>query len=229
MENTSVLLDDFARIQDTVTDRLEATSPTIDLDKELINQLLALYDDDTSEDKIKDIRKFSLKEILSYLQASHNYYLTKKLPEIEQSIQQIFTKYAQSNQLLVTLVYFFNHYKEHLIEHIKLEEKVFFPYIRKLIRAKEKETSTEELDNLLSNNEVKMFNEQHDPVEDELKQVSQIVREYTQDQELPLPFRVFLNQVEIFELDLRKHALIEDYVLIPMVKELEKDLKSRMN
>lgn len=223
MENPSTFLEEFSNIQASVTGRLEAASPTIDLDSGLINQILALYDEE-SEQKIAAMRSFSVKEILNYLQASHNFYLTKKLPEIEQSIHQIFSKYAQSNQLLVALVYFFNNYKDHLIEHIKMEEKVFFPYVKKLLKAKDGKYSADEINDILSADEVNVFKEAHDPVEDELKKISEIVREFTQDKELPLPFRVFLNQVEIFEIDLRKHAIIEDYVLLPMVKELEKEL-----
>jgi len=39
-----------------------------------------------------------------------------------------------------------------------------------------------------------------------------------------LPYKIFLNQVELFELELRKHAIIEDHVLVPMALELEQQL-----
>jgi regulator of cell morphogenesis and NO signaling len=70
------------------------------------------------------------------------------------------------------------------------------------------------------------FNDNHDPIEDDLKTVSTIIHSYSIDQETPLPYNVFLNQVEIFELELRKHAIIEDHILVPMAKELENRLRT---
>lgn len=34
-----------------------------------------------------------------------------------------------------------------------------------------------------------------------------------------------MNQVDLFEIELRKHAIIEDHVLVPMVVALENKLK----
>ncbi len=58
--------------------------------------------------------------------------------------------------------------------------------------------------------------------EDELKEVNEIINKYSKNENPPLPYRIFLNQVQIFELELRKHAIIEDHVLLPLVLELEK-------
>nr|MCU0468987.1 hemerythrin [Arcicella sp.] len=59
----------------------------------------------------------------------------------------------------------------------------------------------------------------------ELKQVSQIIKKYSDNETVPLPFKIFMNQVDLFEIELRKHAIIEDHVLVPMVIELEQKLK----
>jgi regulator of cell morphogenesis and NO signaling len=137
----------------------------------------------------------------------------------------IFSKYGQSHQLLASLAIFFNNYKNKLIEHIRMEEKELFPYIRKIIVAsKIKSVCAEslEIDNDFS---IEKFISSHSPIEDELKEVSQIIKQYSNDKSIPLPYKVFLNQVELFELELRKHAIIEDHVLVPMVIELEKKIK----
>ncbi|AEI50979.1 hypothetical protein [Runella slithyformis] len=47
---------------------------------------------------------------------------------------QIFTKNSKSHQLPAGLAYFFYDDKSRLIEHIRLEEKKLFPYIRALIK-----------------------------------------------------------------------------------------------
>ncbi len=200
----------------------EISEKTIDMNPELIELILDL--DSNEEDfPFEKIKKFSIEEILAYLQATHRFYLTKKLPEIEQSMVHIFSKYGQSHQLLASLAYFFNGYKNKLVEHIKMEEREFFPYIKQLIEVSK---APLEIRKSLKNNHlsIKEFIESHASIEDELQEVSQLIKRYSGSEPLPLPFKIFLNQVEIFELELRKHAIIEDHVLVPMAQELEKRL-----
>ncbi len=219
------------QIYQLVTERLATYSADLEnlkygeMNNELLNLILDLYSDD-QDFPYGNLRKFSITEILAYLQASHKYYLTKKLPEIEQSLLHIFSKYGQTHQLLAALALFFNNYKAKLIEHIKSEEKDFFPYIKKLLKAEKGELHDAGLKELLANTSIEDFNDTHDPIEDGLKEVSTIIQEYSESKEVPLPYRIFLNQVELFELELRKHAIIEDHVLVPMVTELEQRLKS---
>jgi regulator of cell morphogenesis and NO signaling len=220
---------DSSKMLQLITERLDTTPnnkvfKNLEMNHELIELILDLYNDDEGF-AYEKMQKFSVEDILSYLQLTHKYYLNKKLPEIEQSLLHIFSKYGQSHQLLASLAIFFNNYKNKLIEHIRMEEKELFPYIRKIIVAsKIKSVCAEslEIDNDFS---IEKFISSHSPIEDELKEVSQIIKQYSNDKSIPLPYKVFLNQVELFELELRKHAIIEDHVLVPMVIELEKKIK----
>jgi regulator of cell morphogenesis and NO signaling len=207
---------------DTTAQDLQGVNKSIDMNPELIEVILDLYNND-EDFPFEKMQKFSVEDILNYLKATHRYYLTKKLPEIEQSLVHIFSKYGQSHQLLASLAYFFNDYKTHLIEHIRLEEKELFPYIQKLI-ALSKETPEGRTSSKDLNFNIHQFIDSHSPIEDELQEVSQLIKRYSGNESVPLPYKIFLNQVEIFELELRKHAIIEDHVLVPMALELEKQL-----
>lgn len=212
-----------------LNDRLESSNLDSmmnygEMGSDLLEYALELYNED-KEALYQKIRKFSISEVVSVLQANHRFYLTKKLPEIEQSLLHIFSKYGQTHQLLTALAIFFNAYKEKLIEHIKMEEKEFFPYIKKLVSFSKGEFSEAERKTFLSNNSIDKFDEEHGPIEDELKEVSKIIQQYSNSQNTPLPYRIFLNQVELFELELRKHAIVEDHILVPLVRELEENLR----
>jgi regulator of cell morphogenesis and NO signaling len=93
------------------------------------------------------------------------------------------------------------------------------------VKATEGNLSPEEVTKLLASASIAQFTDHHDSIEDELKEVSTIVKRYSEYENMPLPYRIFLNQVELFELELRKHGIIEDHVLVPMAEELEKKLR----
>lgn len=217
--------------KETVQERLEAPywvqDPSNLPDPDLIRVLTAVYDEELGSE---ELRRFSLPQLVMYLQSTHRYYLQKKLPEIEQSLWHIFYKcqQAEAHQVLSSLVLFFNRYKEELIAHIQLEEKGFFPYIWRLNQAHSEGWGGDQLHQVLSESPLQKFNDEHHSIEDELSTVKSILFDYAQGDDLPLSFRVFLNQVEFFELELRKHALIEDHVLVPLVKEIEKEVSERL-
>ncbi len=186
------------------------------LNTSLIQVLLKAYDE-TLEFPYAELARFSIHEILNYLKLTHRYYLTKKLPEIEQTILHLNDHYQTSHQLLVALCFFFIDYKKKLEEHIRYEEKHLFPYIEDLIRGK----LATDRKRLFS---AKVFTENHTDIESDLNKVRQTILEFTGSQKTPLPYNVFLSQLHYFEIDLCKHAKIEDEVLIPMVIKLEGQL-----
>lgn len=225
------------KMYELVTERLDETSVAkrpafegIELNHELVELILDLYDTDSDTDFFhQKLRRFSLEEIVAYIHASHRYYLTKKIPELEQSLLHIFSKFGQTHQLLASLALFFNQYKNKLVKHFKLEESLVLPYIKKLILAEKGGLSKEEVRAILGENSIASFSEHHDEVEDELKEVSVIIHSFVEGNEAPpLPYRIFLNQVELFEMELRKHAIIEDHVLVPLAEELEKKLREAL-
>lgn len=228
-----------SKMYEMVTERLQTTedkasetlrrSGNIELNHALIEQILDLYNSDEENDFFSQkLRRFSLEEIVHYIEASHRYYLSKKVPELEQSLLHIFSKYGQTHQLLASLAMFFNNYKNKLVHHFKMEELHVLPYVKRLIQASDGLLSEDEKRDLLTQYSIDSFSEHHDEVEAELKEVSLIIKQYSGTEPTPLPYRVFLNQVALFELDLQKHAIIEDHVLVPMVAELERKLREEI-
>lgn len=180
---------------------------------EHLRELSLAIDSMTDEERAIEFERFSLSELVDYLQANHDYYLNKKLPEIEQSISHVFGGSEEMPQLLKRLALFFDYYKNELIKHIKMEEEVFFPMVKQL----EKGLKLEESEKWTAFME---FLGNHDSVEDELQKVNLLIKETLKNISVPFAYRVFMNQIDLFEQDLRKHAIIEDEVLLPRVEKL---------
>lgn len=181
-----------------------------------LTELASQLNVNNPEVALKQFENFATSDIIDYLEFNHHYYLTKKLPEIQQSIMHVFGS-EEVSSLLQTLALFFGKYQKDLIVHIKMEENVFFPMVKNLVSNSKKSLSgTEQWVSFLE------FMGNHDPIEEELQKVNLIIKEATKGMDLPFAYNVFMNQIELFEFDLRRHAIIEDEVLLPRVEAMMK-------
>lgn len=179
---------------------------------------------DLAKEGVKDFPKellhdVAVHDLLQSLKKSHSNYLNSKLPEIEQSIHNLYSKQSDSDQVLLMLCGFFISYQKKLVAHIQYEEVFLFPYIESLL---EFQRSAKPIDReRFGNFTLKQFFENHSNLEEDLKVVRSKISENMEGLDTPLAFRIFLTQLEHFERDMAVHAVLEDDVLLPRLVELE--------
>lgn len=168
----------------------------------------------------KELTAFSIPSILDYLRKTHRHYLDKLIPQMEQSITQLIKKFGLSHPDLVLLTYIFIKYKNELKGHIQNEETKLFPYIENLLKVKQH--GVQYLDKAFKGYSIKQFISEHDENELSVPEIREIIQDNSPLTFLPMPYRIFLIQLELFEQDLLIHAKVEDDVLIPKALLLEK-------
>ncbi len=165
----------------------------------------------------KQLLSFDITIVLDYLQRTHRYYIGRRLPEIEQMVQNIVSN--DENEFASFLLPFFRTLKTNLTEHIKEEEKQLFPYIIAL---------NQRLDSLTTkfkNTFIASFADSHNHlIEDQLVLARSVLIENEKKTLDTMPLRVLIYQLDLLEKDLRLHAKIEDHVLMPKARLLEKEL-----
>lgn len=171
----------------------------------------------------KQLQSFSTTIILDYLQRTHRYYLDRRLPEIEQMIEHVTDQVDDKTSSFLQRFYFI--LRRDLSAHIRLEEKLLFPYIKELSTSFRNQTVTAEFDADSQNFSVEKFVSTHDEhVEDYILNARKKLIEDHQNVDDLLPLRVLLYQFELFEKDLRVHGKVEDLVLVPKALEMERTL-----
>jgi regulator of cell morphogenesis and NO signaling len=193
---------------------------------EFIATLLRVF-----EEKIFNAREFDsfpIGMIVDYIQRTHIYYLEKKLPEIEQSILLMSAHYESGHPILIALRNFFHWYVQDLSEHIQAEETRLLPYIQLLREAEESPADFSRILIARRDYSIDCFLSEHHDTEDELKDIRQTIRLYEPPQDNESLYRILLTQLQIFEQDLCVHAHIEEEVLIPKARRLEKDLNNQL-
>ncbi|TAH27759.1 MAG: hypothetical protein EAZ07_00770 [Cytophagales bacterium] len=181
---------------------------------------------DENENFPKDLLStFPLEAILSYLRSTHCYYLEKKLPEIEQTFFNLIADYKKTHPELVRISSLFIDYKQELTHHIQEEENILFPYIDYLIKAKNNRAYRLKYSNFFKDYYLEKLEESHEDVESSLTNIHQLIHSYAPKTSSVMPFRVFLLQMDFFEKDLNRHAMMEDLVMMPLAKALESKIK----
>jgi len=147
--------------------------------------------------------------LVPYLEKSHKYYVDKRLPHIERHLDAIAQNlHGRIGQVFIS---FFKEYKHEVEVHFAHEERDVFPHIIALMQGTNDKTYS--IDEFLGT---------HSDIEGKLDDLLNIVFKY-------LPPRVDDDDVldvvyDILQLseDLKKHTFIEEKIMVPLVRHLEK-------
>lgn len=212
-----------AKLGASLTDRLLEerlnNMPVFDASEDALNRLIDLAREGVTEFPKELIRQVVIPDMLQALKKSHGNYLNIKLPEIEQSIYNLYSKQADSDNVLLMLCGFFISYQKKLVAHIQYEEVFLFPYIESLLELQKSGVPIDR--ERFGNFTLKQFFENHSNLEEDLNEVRNKITENIAGLKTPLAFRIFMTQLEHFEKDLAIHAVLEDDVLLPRLVELE--------
>jgi len=150
-----------------------------------------------------------LEPFLRYLRSSHGYFLERRLPNIRRKLELVFAGSDKGLQHVV--LDFFDNYTREVEEHMQYEDQTVFPYVYCLMEESCKE-----------NYSINIFEERHNDIEGKMNDLKQILMKYvpgTTDQMLMVNI---LMELYMSEEELEAHTFIEDSLVIPRVKEIEK-------
>ena len=179
------------------------------VNSELFLMICEIYSDGNYKPGQIELQHIDMGDLLSYLKASHQYYLDERFPHIEEHLQHIIEACGQKYGPMLS--HFYDEYKQEVMRHIKYyEEEVVFPYVEALLNGKR--TDSYKIDE---------FEHNHTNIQDTLDDMMNILLKYLPGDILPKE-RIEISY-DIMELsdDLNRHSIIEERILIPNVESLE--------
>ncbi|MDR1981984.1 MAG: hemerythrin domain-containing protein [Tannerellaceae bacterium] len=151
---------------------------------------------------------FSMEALITYLHNAHDYFLKFRLPGLRSKLTEAIEDCPADVAFVITK--FFDEYVDEVNKHMMYEEKTVFPYVRGLLKGKDG-----------SKYNISIFRKRHDQIEMKIIELKNLLLKY-----YPGKGNNLLNSVlfDIFatEQDLSTHNLVEDYLFIPAILELEK-------
>lgn len=160
--------------------------------------------------QIDTLSENDIQSITNYLRASHRYYTTTCFPGIHDCVHNLVKEIDDVSRRLIDK--FYDDYDNEVNNHFRYEEEVVFPYIEGLIAG-----------GMCDRNKysISLFGHNHSNINEKLNDLKNIIIKYL-GEEFSSPVRFeLLNNIYNVEKDLRKHSLIEDRLLVPLVEKLE--------
>lgn len=176
---------------------------------ELFIMLCNVYTFDYYLPSEAEIRNIDSEALMKYLKASHDYYLTQRLTHIGQHLEKIA---EQAGQIKPILIKFFADYKNEVKRHFSAEEKTIFPYIQSITKHNSNAPSC------LNNVE-----KSHVNINNKLSELTNILIKYLSPDILPNERISVWFDIAQLSKDLAKHSIIEEKILIPYLRILEKE------
>lgn len=173
----------------------------------VVNYLINGYTPKAADDRI------SVGTLLTYIRASHRYFLDFQLPSIRRKLESTLNVNDELSSLILNL---YDEYAHDIIVHMKYEEKTLFPYVESLLAGEQK-----------PNYNVEIFSKHHNDTTGKFQELKNIIIKYlpndglTNNQLTATLYDIYNNEEW-----LTNHSQVEDILFVPAIRILEKKVKA---
>ena len=152
--------------------------------------------------------------ILNYLKKTHQYFLDYRLPNIGNQIGSALTDQITREPILT----YFEEYKKEVRQHMNYENEVFFPYVETLMQHHNAPDFS-----------VSDYEAKHDNIEEKLDDLINLLLKYLPTQGDSYQLRDVLEMLQQCNNELNLHRFLEDEVLVPKIRKMEKTPEKTSN
>lgn len=156
-----------------------------------------------------DYSRISIPTLMHYLHASHEYYLDFQLPFIRKELTEALDENDNLARLILKL---YDEYASEINKHMKYEEKFLFPYVESLMKGEP-----------TKNYDIETFSKHHGQTDQKLRELKNIIIKYLPSDGLRNnQLSATLCDIYSNEEWLAKHAEVEEEIMIPSIRHLER-------
>jgi regulator of cell morphogenesis and NO signaling len=158
--------------------------------------------------------------LADYIEQTHHQYVRNEIPLITAFLEKIAIKHEQKRPELIVLQEQFRQLADHLLRHLRKEEKVLFPAIKELEYSIQQKIvlSEEERNWLLA--PIHAMEQEHQDAGDEMEMIRKLSNNYRPPADACTTYKLAFRSLREFEQDLHRHIHLENNVLFPSIVEM---------
>ncbi|MDG4945367.1 iron-sulfur cluster repair di-iron protein [Weeksellaceae bacterium KMM 9713] len=193
------------------------------IDYELISKELEASVQSNTNNSI-DFNTWPLDLLSDYVEKTHHRYVEEKSVILQQFLSKLVKVHGGNHPELFEINQIFNSVAQGLAAHMKKEELILFPFIRKMVKAQMSNEKLPQAHFGSVENPIDMMEHEHTEEGDKLRRLAELANEYQPPADACNTYRVTFAMLDEFEQDLHKHIHLENNILFPKSIELEKVL-----
>ncbi len=169
-----------------------------------------------------DFKSWPLDLLADYIEKTHHRYIEEKTSVILLFLSKLCKVHGTRHPELFEINRLFTESAQDLAAHLKKEELILFPFIRKMINARITNQSIEKPHFGTVENPIEMMKHEHDAEGERFRKIKELTNDYTPPADGCNTYRTTFLMLEEFEQDLHKHIHLENNILFPNALVLEK-------
>lgn len=189
--------------------------------QELINCL-----EENKEKQNRTYGSWPLDKLTDHIEVMHHSYVEAKIPIIKAHLNKIEEVHGNDHPELVEINSIFTDAAGQLAMHMKKEELILFPYIRKLAKAKREYSKLVKPHFGTIKNPILQMEEEHNFEGEAFKKIGLLSHNYVIPKDGCTTYSVTFGLLKEFEEDLNLHIHKENNILFPRAIALEEEIQT---
>jgi regulator of cell morphogenesis and NO signaling len=169
-----------------------------------------------------DFKSWPIDLLIDYIEKTHHRYVEEKIPVLLQFLNKLCSVHGNSHPELFEINELFKGCAGELTQHMKKEELMLFPFIKKMVKASIFNEAIQESPFGTVKNPIAMMMEEHEAEGDRFVKIVELTNNYTPPADACNTYKVTFSMLEEFEQDLHKHIHLENNILFLKAIALEK-------
>lgn len=171
-----------------------------------------------------DFKSWPLDLLADYIEKKHHRYVEERIPVLKQYLEKLCRVHGERHPELFEITEHFNTCGGELAMHMKKEELVLFPAVRKMVNAKQTGATLEKPHFGTVKNPIQMMMAEHETEGDRFRLIDELSNNYTPPEDACNTYRVTFSLLQEFEEDLHRHIHLENNILFPKSEVMESEM-----
>jgi regulator of cell morphogenesis and NO signaling len=186
---------------------------------ELLDKLIAVSISNNQQSI--DYKSWPLDLLADYIEKKHHRYVEEKIPVLRQFLDKLCKVHGQKHPELLEITALFIGSSKELAAHMKKEELILFPFIKRMVKAKIDGSTIESPQFGTVANPIAMMKDEHENEGERFRTISELSNNYTPPADACNTYKVTFAMLDEFEKDLHLHIHLENNILFPKAIKLE--------
>ncbi len=164
--------------------------------------------------------------LCDFIVNTHHRYVSKTLPDLLGYAKKVSRVHGENHPELLRIYQMVQEINEEMTSHMMKEEKILFPFIKKLFSTSQDHQPLQPAQFGTVRNPVAMMESEHEDVGGKMAEIRKLTSDYTLPEGACGSYSVLYRLLHEFEDDLHIHVHLENNILFPRAIQMEKEIFS---